>query len=142
MKYRKKPVIIEAVQWTGHNKVEIYEFLSGDSSGDVKLQGENHWFIKNMSGIPETLCVKTLWGYAKANEGDYIIKDVDGKYHTCNPNIFAETYEVAENEIMWTPTHEPVDDINIGNAKYYNKPDLIVGDRIDGSILVINSEGK
>lgn len=96
MKYRKKPVVIEAVQWTGYNKVEIYEFLSGDSSGDVKSEGEHYRFVESMDGISETLCIKTLEGYMKASEEDYIIRRVAGEYYACKPDIFLETYEVVE----------------------------------------------
>lgn len=96
MKYRKRPVVIEAVQWTGHNKVEIYEFLSGDSSGDVRLEGEHHRFVESEGGGPDGLWIKTFEGNMMASEGDYIIRGVAGEYYACKPDIFSETYEVAE----------------------------------------------
>lgn len=96
MKYRKKPVVIEAVQWTGHNKVEIYEFLSGDSSGDVKPEGEHYKFAESQDGGVDTLWIKTLEGNMTVSEGDYIIRGGAGKYYACKPDIFSETYEVEE----------------------------------------------
>lgn len=96
MKYRKKPVVIEAVQWTGHNKVEIYEFLSGDSSGDVKPEGKHYRFVESEGGGPDGLWIKTLEGDMTVSKGDYIIRGVAGEYYACKPDIFSETYEVAE----------------------------------------------
>lgn len=142
MKYRKKPVVIEAVQWTGHNKVEVYEFLSGDSSGDVMLEREHQRFVESEGGGPDGLWIKTLEGNMMASEGDYIIRGVSGEYYARKPDTFLATYEVAESEAMITRTYGLVSDENIDSAKYYDKPDLITGNCIDGSILVINSEGE
>ena len=78
-KYRKKPVVIEALQWTGSNLAEITQFV-GDAlridSGEVyilTLEGEHHASIE-----------------------DYIIKGVKGEFYPCKPDIFKQTYEVAE----------------------------------------------
>jgi hypothetical protein len=78
-KFKKKPVIIEAVQWTGQNQFEIMNFCKTcylTSSGTVK-----------------DLYIDTLEGDMLANEGDYIIKGVAGEFYACKPEIFALTYE-------------------------------------------------
>jgi hypothetical protein len=78
-KFKKKPVIIEAVQWTGQNQFEIMNFCKTcylTSSGTVK-----------------DLYIDTLEGDMLANEGDYIIKGVAGEFYACKPEIFAMTYE-------------------------------------------------
>jgi len=76
--YRKKPVTIEAIQWTGDNTNEILNF------------GTN-----SVYKVPEChdLIIHTLEGDMKASEGDYIIKGVDGEFYACKPGIFEKTYE-------------------------------------------------
>ena len=83
MKFRKKPVVIEAVQWTGENLKEIEMFIN---------QGAPWGNTTN----PEKLVIHTLEGDHTANKGDWIIKGVHGEYYPCKPGIFEETYELAE----------------------------------------------
>ena len=78
MKYRKKPVVIEAIQFTGKNFGEIYGFTDGLAE---------KYFDEYACVIP------TLEGNHIASEGDYIIRGVKGEYYPCKPDIFAETYE-------------------------------------------------
>ena len=85
MKFRKKPVEIEAIQWTGDNLGEICEFV-------------NHYDIRvaphGIEGIQkEELYINTLEGTMHASEGDWIIKGVHGEFYPCKPDIFEETYE-------------------------------------------------
>ena len=79
MKYRKKPVVIEAVQWTGDNLNEIQRFYKPDS---ILVGDEIH--------------IHTLEGIMVANKGDWIIKGVKGEFYPCKPDIFEATYELAE----------------------------------------------
>ena len=84
MKYRKKPIIVEAVQWTGNNKIEIQHFM--DRYVDEIL-------------ISSQLIIPTLEGDHFASVGDYIIKGVHGEFYPCKPDIFEKTYEmVGERE--------------------------------------------
>lgn len=75
-KYRKKPVTIEAIQWTGKNLCDIDHFVGG---------------VVDNNGI--TLIIHTLEGNMKASIGDYIVKGVNGEFYPCKPDIFAKTYE-------------------------------------------------
>jgi hypothetical protein len=75
MKYRKKPVEIDAIQWTGDNKLEIFDFC-------------NMSYITN-----QELRIQTLEGSMTASIGDYIIKGVMGEFYPCKPDIFEMTYE-------------------------------------------------
>jgi len=77
MKFRRKPAVIEAVQWNGENIKEILEFA--DSS-----------FIDKDS---YTLKIKTLEGTWTAERGDWIMKDINDEFYPCKPDIFDETYE-------------------------------------------------
>lgn len=79
MKYRKKPVVVEAVQWTGENLDEITSFVHS-GLGRIKLE---------IGGIH----IVTLEGLMKCNEGDYIIKGIKGEFYPCKPDIFEATYE-------------------------------------------------
>jgi hypothetical protein len=81
MKYRKKPIIIEAVQWKD-NVSEMTTFLS---ASDRKT------YFK-----PEGIVIDTLEGEMLASLGDYIIKGVQGEYYPCKPDIFEATYEKVE----------------------------------------------
>jgi hypothetical protein len=82
-KFRKKPVVIEAIKWTGTNRVEIAKFIKGDALtlDDTLLVPGNGVFIETLEGM---MC---------ANPDDWIIKGVKGELYPCKPDIFAETYE-------------------------------------------------
>ena len=75
--YRKKPVVVEAVQFNGENQSEIVEF-----AGEVI---RTKFFPK--------VAIETLEGTMRASVGDYIIKGVNGEFYPCKPNIFVKTYE-------------------------------------------------
>lgn len=102
MKVRKKPVIVEAVQWNGTNVVEVYNFLEDlnvESQWEVKTSGKN-FCIKFENGHCQsgTLIIKTLEGEHKASVGDYIIKGVNGEFYPCKSDIFEKTYDVVGDE--------------------------------------------
>lgn len=98
-KYRKKPVVIEAVQLTWANWSEICEFAGVGRLTDGKPEG---CYI-DRDGNPMTesylqtigLCIPTLEGLMIARQGDWIIKGVKGEFYPCKPDIFEETYEPA-----------------------------------------------
>ena len=83
MKFRKKPVVIEAVRWTGDNWKEIEALCGADVMFGTIYE-------------PDPVCVAcihTLEGKMYARPGDYIIKGVNGESYPCNPDVFAKTYE-------------------------------------------------
>ena len=78
MKFRKKPVVIEAEHWNGQT---------------------TRWFeIMKIFGIKNTEVgkIKTLEGTMHAHYGDWIIKGVKGEFYPCKPDIFEQTYEKVE----------------------------------------------
>ncbi|KGR72894.1 hypothetical protein ACVRWQ_06025 [Streptococcus phocae subsp. salmonis] len=77
MKYRKKPVEVEAVQWTGKNEFEVSRFV-----------GPGMFF----NDLREPV-IETLEGNMRTSKGDYIIKGVNGEFYPCKPDIFEQTYE-------------------------------------------------
>ena len=91
MKYRKKPVEVEAVRWTGKNRAEIRIFCPHSaffSPARHDTEGRTtEW----------SLLIDNIEGIMYAEIGDYIIKGVNGEYYPCKPDVFAMTYErVAE----------------------------------------------
>lgn len=76
MKFRKKPVEIEAIQLSPLNLWEIEEFVGGDL--DVR------------SG---SVVIATLEGAMTAHVGDWIIRGVAGEFYPCRPDVFEQTYE-------------------------------------------------
>lgn len=87
MKYRKKPVIIEAFRFA----VDVIPdwFMDEVSKNNIVLYGEEY--------KPLDYCkIKTLEGTMRGDAGDYIIKGVNGEIYPCKPDIFNKTYEVAE----------------------------------------------
>lgn len=90
-KYRKKPVVIEAVLWTGKNLKEVLDFTGRHHS--VK---DMQWNDLNNMVITEGLKIFTLEGKMSANIGDYIIKGVKGEFYPCKPDIFHQTYELIK----------------------------------------------
>lgn len=87
-KYVKKPVEVEAVEWTGKNLEEIKQFV-----GD-KLEywyNETAWEV-GKGPVTVSIKIKTLEGDHCASYGDFIIKGVNGEFYPCKPDIFVKTY--------------------------------------------------
>jgi hypothetical protein len=80
MKFRKKPVVIEAVQWDGTNVAEIREHFGA--------------FLGWTFGAQEGIKIETLEGVHFASKGDYVIKGVKGEFYPCKPDIFQMTYDL------------------------------------------------
>lgn len=80
-KYRKKPVVINAIKWTGENLIEISKFCRDAA------------YIEETCNSGDVLVIKTLEGQHMASIGDMIIKGVNGEFYPCKPDIFAKTYD-------------------------------------------------
>lgn len=76
--FRKKPVVIEAIEWDPKDSRPMQKFLG------------SHYF--NHGGL---LRISTLEGVMEGHPGDWIIKGVKGEFYPCKPDIFAATYEPA-----------------------------------------------
>ena len=91
MKYRKKPVVVEAIQWNGLNLEEIKEFV-----GDSLIYNISDAAWKVGKDAPTVhIKIKTLEGTMIAQAGDYIIRGVNGEIYPCKADIFEKTYEVV-----------------------------------------------
>ena len=87
MKYCKKPVVIEAIEYTGRNEFEIEKWAGKAVFHSPVLEPTED----NPDG--SYLQIKTLEGIMTAIPGDYIIKGVKGEFYPCKPDIFELTYE-------------------------------------------------
>lgn len=98
--YMKKPVVIEAIQWTGKNREEIEKFCPTAKFQIIDTAWEVH------KGPAHTLLtIPTLEGDHYAIEGDYIIKGVRGEFYPYKEDIFLETYQpVDSTELKFTLT--------------------------------------
>lgn len=98
MKFRKRPVEIEAMQFTGgrENAARIIQWAEGIRhwSHQDELRVSNGEIARSYD--PEHLTVHTLEGRMRADLGDWIIKGVAGEFYPCKPDIFAATYEQVE----------------------------------------------
>ena len=83
-KFRKKPIIIEAIQFGNFNFNEIVEWIGEDNLADGTSEDE--------------VCIEiiTLEGTLLVYRGDWIIKGIEGEFYPCKPSIFEKTYKLLE----------------------------------------------
>lgn len=81
-KFKKKPVVIEAIQWSGENIKEIKDFTDGSSETNRTLEQ-----------LGDKLIISTLEGNVQADINDFIIKGIEGEFYPCKPDIFKKTYK-------------------------------------------------
>src|SRR5215469_12901472 len=79
-KFRKKPVVINAVRYDGNNIPEIFDFAGFDN-------------VDLPSYMSDELMITTLEGEHIASVGDWIIQGIKGEFYPCKPDIFEATYE-------------------------------------------------
>ena len=82
--YKKKPIVVEAIEWTGYNTDEILVF----GAGVISLRD---------NAVP---VVETLEGDMVCSIGDYVIKGVNGEFYPCKSDIFKKTYDKVEQNII------------------------------------------
>lgn len=94
--YRKKPVVIDAVQWLGmpENATPIIDWiLTNDGTARyVNYDDDNR----------ESIHIDTLEGVMRAQVADWIIRGVKGEFYPCKPDIFVATYEPADMPVDWS----------------------------------------
>ena len=92
MKFRKKPITVEAIQWRGYNLDKVRLFMNH--------KGETR---RNM--VNDFLVIATLEGNVEARKGDWIIKGIKGEFYPCKPDIFRETYD----QVFEIPVEENIE---------------------------------
>ena len=93
MKFRKKPVVIEAVQFVWPNSIPELEKFCGEALGNIRKEHDTTPAEAEIRTLEdgEYLRVKHI-----ATDGDWIIKGVQGEFYACKPDIFEQTYEAVE----------------------------------------------
>jgi hypothetical protein len=91
-KYRKKPIVIDAIQYNGEITGELHRFLAEENNCSY------HFSYENCDQPNETvyLIIHTLEGHMRATPGDWIIKGVNQEFYPCKNDIFEKTYEMVE----------------------------------------------
>lgn len=82
-RYRKRPVVVEAMQFTAASCAAVCEWMGIDHEETGRC------------GFDTPLIIETLEGEMRAVVGDWIIKGVQGEFYPCKPDIFEATYETA-----------------------------------------------
>lgn len=119
MKYRKKPIVVEAVQWLKH----------GDHHAitTVPLSYENGLFIALESGIPLQFYgwLQTLEGSHMVAPGDWIITDANGSIYPCKPDKFELIYEAEETPVVTNAINDiTIDDVRSVGGLVFRDGDL------------------
>ena len=97
-KFRKKPVEIQAVQWTGDNAEEIKAFVGYKDTGECRFLTPDEF--------PGDWTLPHVWDELHAtwvgvNDRDWIIKGIQGEFYPCRVDVFAATYEPAGEATAW-----------------------------------------
>ena len=95
--YRKKPVVIEAMLWTGYNYSESERFMDEpiaqgryETAAPDRGNGWPDGAYSNSAKI-----IATLEGEMRCQPGDWIIRGIKGEFYPCEPDIFQATYELV-----------------------------------------------
>ena len=96
MKFRKKPVVIEAIQWGGNNTSEVIDWVLA-AGGTARWRERTSLDEAAADRVPaaEHIAVDTLEGRTFASVGDWIIRGVQGEFYPCHPGIFEATYDAV-----------------------------------------------
>jgi len=92
--YRKKPVIVEAVQLNNINVPCVVRWI-GEDKAKMNLESDAAWKLGKAPPV-FSVTIHTLEGDMTAMPGDYVIKGVNGEFYSCKPDIFEKTYEAME----------------------------------------------
>jgi len=86
MKFRKKPIVVEARQWAPPRSESA-------TTNREELAGWLRWLPSTVGLVGDSLSIKTLEGVMVVQPGDWIIKGMAGEFYPCKDDIFAATYE-------------------------------------------------
>lgn len=88
MKFRKKPIVIEAIQFNGENAYEVMDFAHRGCPPEFNS-------IVRLAPFEHQLVIRTMEGLMEAYKGDWIIKGIKGEFYPCKSDIFEATYEAV-----------------------------------------------
>lgn len=88
-RFKKKPLVIDAIQWRGDNWDEVYKWIMSWGLEDPGVAKDP---------VYSTVTVSTLEGEMRANRGDWIIHGIAGEFYPCKPDIFCSSYSEEGTE--------------------------------------------
>lgn len=103
MKFRKRPIVIEAILWNGNNLRDVIEFTNGPPNlrtQHARMRWDDYESLVQDSGLR----IYTLEGAMLANVGDMIVRGVQGELYPCKPDIFAATYDPVDPTLIEAAT--------------------------------------
>lgn len=125
MKYRKKPVVIEAFQYDG----DLINSNGVPYVPEWMLEAPHYY-----DGEPPCeLYVKTLEGDMHVSVGDYVIRGINGEIYPCKPDIFVKTYEQANSS-----QDGVINQINIKRSHFMNLPKVEINMLKRANVQIIN----
>jgi hypothetical protein len=92
-RYRKIPIVIEAVKLAWDTWNEVCDFVSKEAFVEGVYLNDKGEIIEHKVSAKLGLLINTLSGEVLVSEGDYILKGVKGEFYPCKADIFYETYE-------------------------------------------------
>jgi hypothetical protein len=122
MRFRKRPVVVDAIQWAGTNIDEVREFTK---LANVIIE-DKIGSSADGNGYPQRyikIVIITLEGAMSVSEGDWIIRGVKGEFYPCKPDIFEQTYEKVVNATLKGAAQN--------NPPLLYKSDITIGDAAD-----------
>ncbi len=93
MKFRKKPVVIEAFKYDGDLMGSDGKYYVPDWAVEAHKEGILYFGEHEAAELAYELSIKTLEGDMRVSVGDYVIRGVQGELYPCKPDIFEQTYE-------------------------------------------------
>lgn len=149
MKYRKKPAVIEAFQYDGDLKGSNGKYYVPQWAVEALENGTMFYDSLNENEPPCELFIRTLEGVHHVSVNDFIIQGVQGELYPCKPDIFEQTYEVAQEmfEAMGYKRTRNDEEIWFENEYYNvvfyikeNKYELDFYDRVCDKALFVSVE--
>ena len=101
MNYRKRPVVIDAIQWDG-TPATHFAINDRSFSGDAEVEWQDDG---------ASLFIPTLEGIMEAKKGDWVIRGIAGEVYPCKPAIFNASYERADDVLTTDPRDEEIVDL-------------------------------
>lgn len=108
-KYRKKPVVIEAMTWDGtaSGATDVIDWMLSHGGTGRFHEGRPAHGASMTRAIPARILINTLEGMIAASPGDVVARGVQDEFYPCKPGIFAETYEAVRRVVPRTHENFP-----------------------------------
>ena len=99
MRYKSKPAVIDAIQWTGCNPEEISGFTDGGFNYEIKTDRDGTQQFVAWAEVYDYL--QETW--VNVNLNDFIIKGTKGEFYPCDDEVFEAKYEPVESLGLYNP---------------------------------------